>query len=108
MSRRLPKQISAEVTPLEVSMYNPFSNDNCTLILHKNLVRRKRYKLYQKCVNGDLRKYFFASRIDIIWNVLPVNILSCISMLRKSLDQFVYSLDIFKLGSQLNWNWIPK
>ena len=39
---------------------NKDNHGNCTLTLHKDLVTRgNRYKLYQKHVNYDLRKYFF-------------------------------------------------
>ena len=38
---------------------NTDNNGNCTSILYKGLVKRgNRYKLYQKHVNYDLRKYF--------------------------------------------------
>ena len=67
------------------------NNGNCTLILHKGLeTRGNRYKLYQKHVNYDLRKYSFANRIITIWNSLPDNIVSStsINMFKNRLDNF--------------------
>ena len=54
---------------------NKDNNSNCILTLHKDLVTRgNRYKLYQKHVKYDLRKYFFANRIITVWNSLPDNV----------------------------------
>ena len=67
------------------------NHGNCTLTPHKDLVTRgNRYKLYQKHVNYDLRKYFFANRIITTWNSLPENDVSStsINMFKNRLDNF--------------------
>ena len=68
-----------------ISVWNPHSKKdieiiekvNCTLILHRDLVTRgNRCNIYQKHVNYDLRKYFFAITK---WVSLPDNVVSSTS-----------------------------
>ena len=80
---------------------NKNNHGNCTLTLHKDLVTRgNRYKLHQKHVNYDLRKYFFANRIITTWNSLPDNLVSStsINILKNRLDYFVHAQDVY-----FNW-----
>ena len=80
---------------------NKDNNSNCILTLHKDLVTRgNRYKLYQKHVNYDLRKYFFANRIITVWNSLPDNVVSSssVNLFKNRLDYFLHAQDIY-----FNW-----
>ena len=79
---------------------NKDNHGNCTLTLHKDLVTRGRYKLYQKHFNYDLRKYFFANRIITIWNSLPDNVVSStsINIFKNRLDYFSHAQDVY-----FNW-----
>ena len=59
---------------------NKDKNGNFTFILHKDFITRGiRYKLYQKHVKYDLRKYCFTKRIITMWNSLPDNVVSSAS-----------------------------
>ena len=80
---------------------NKDNHGNCTLTLHKDLVTMgNRYKLYQKHVNYDLRKYFFANRIVTICNSSPDNIVSSTSfnIFKNRLDYFLHAQDVY-----FNW-----
>ena len=80
---------------------NKDNNGNCTSILHKDIVTRgNRYKLYQKHVNHDLRKYFLANRTITIWNSLPDNVVSStsIDMFKNRFDYYLHAQDIY-----FNW-----
>ena len=73
---------------LNILTYND-NNGNCNLSLHKGLVtRRHRYKSYQKHVNYDMTKYFFAHNVISILHMLPDNVVSS-----TSTNMFKYSLD---------------
>ena len=74
---------------------------NCNLFLHKELVAGgNRYKLYQKHVDYDLRKYFFANRIITLLDSLLDNVVSStsINMFKNCLDYFLHDQDIY-----FNW-----
>ena len=74
------------------------NNGNCNLAFHKGLATRgNRYKLYQKHVNYDLRKYFFVGRIVAHWNSLPDSVVSSdsINMFKNRLDKFLHDQDIY-------------
>jgi hypothetical protein len=80
---------------------NKDNSGNCTLTLHKDLVTRgNRYKLYQKHVNYDLRKHFFANRIVAVWNSLPDSVVSSasVNIFKNRLDKFLHDQDIY-----FNW-----
>ena len=77
------------------------NNGNCTSILHKDLgTRGNKFKLYQKYVNYDLRKYFLANRIITIWNSLPDNVVSftSINMSKNIKEIFLHEQDFY-----FNW-----
>lgn len=74
------------------------SNGNCTLVLHEDLVTQgNKYKLYQKHLGFDLRKYFFYNRIITICNNLPNYVVSSISipMSENTVNKFVYMLRVY-------------
>jgi len=76
-------------------------NGKCNLVLHKGLATKgNRYKLYQKHVNFDLRKYYFVNRIVAQWNSLPDNCVSStsINMFKNRLEKFLHDQDIY-----FNW-----
>ena len=80
------------------------SNSNCNLVFHNNLAlhnnlqtRGNRYKLFQNQVVYDLRKYFFKNRIIALWNSLPDQVVSSVSlnMFKNRLDRFLHAQVVF-------------
>ena len=80
------------------------NNSNCQLVFHNNLAlhnnlqtRGNRYKLFQKQVVYDLRKYFFTNRIIALWNSLPDQVVSSVSlnMFKNRLDRFLHAQNVY-------------
>ena len=73
------------------------NNSNSILITHKGpATRGNNFKLYQKHIKYDLRKYFFTNRVVALWNSLPDYVVSSGSMniFKNCLDKFLQNQSV--------------
>jgi len=79
----------------------------CSDTVHASVTRGNNFKLVPQHCRYGLRKYYFTSRVILIWNSLPNDVVMAdnINLFKKRLDKFWSSYDfVYLFKSSATWH----